>query len=273
MAITTVYDGIEYRSRLEARWAAFMRNIGWDTVYEPFDGDGYIPDFLVQGPRPMLIEVKPAVTLAEYEAAVPKAEKGLAAHWAHDVLIVGASPLPQIGQYHVDSVTVGWLGEFMKMDNDKLPPWTWALSDWFTCTNCKAISIYHNEWSYRGRPCGCYDGRHYLGVANDRLLKSFWADACNDVKWRGSSRGSESGNRERKSKIAEPPQSRPLSGGDWVRHPNFGVGLVGGVETRRGREVIRIDFGVGEKILIADYAPVSRLTPDEMTSLRSAGLA
>ena len=29
MAITTTYDGIEYRSRLEARWAAFMKNIGW----------------------------------------------------------------------------------------------------------------------------------------------------------------------------------------------------------------------------------------------------
>ena len=94
MAITTTYDGIEYRSRLEARWAAFMKNIGWDIVYEPFDGDGYIPDFLVQGSRPMLVEVKPAVTLAEYEAAVPKAEKGLAAHWDHDVLIVGASPTP-----------------------------------------------------------------------------------------------------------------------------------------------------------------------------------
>lgn len=44
-AIQTVFNGIEYRSRLEARWASFMTNIGWDHIYEPFDGDGYIPDF------------------------------------------------------------------------------------------------------------------------------------------------------------------------------------------------------------------------------------
>lgn len=117
MAITTTYNGIEYRSRLEARWAAFMQNIGWDIIYEPFDGDGYIPDFLVQGERPFLVEVKPAVTQKEYEAAVPKAESGLAKHWRHDILVVGAGPFPQrMGNScsTTNSIyptpTAGWLG-------------------------------------------------------------------------------------------------------------------------------------------------------------------
>lgn len=60
-AIATLYSGIEYRSRLEARWAAFFDEIGWRHTYEPFDGDGYIPDFLIHGTRPLLVEVKPAV--------------------------------------------------------------------------------------------------------------------------------------------------------------------------------------------------------------------
>ena len=190
MAITTTYDGIEYRSRLEARWAAFMKNIGWDIVYEPFDGDGYIPDVLVQGPSPMLVEVKPAVTLAEYEAAVPKAERGLAAHWSHDILIVGASPVLSGRFGNSWGSTAGWLGEFGQWgDADTWPDgpegWCWEAADWIRCTNCGSHSIFHTVMTFSGRPCGCYNGDHYLGNAATSLLESFWADACNDVKWRG----------------------------------------------------------------------------------------
>jgi hypothetical protein len=31
--IPTVYRGIEYRSRLEAKWAAFCDRIGWRHTY------------------------------------------------------------------------------------------------------------------------------------------------------------------------------------------------------------------------------------------------
>lgn len=186
MAIATKYDGIEYRSRLEARWAAFMRNIGWDITYEPFDGDGYIPDFLVQGPSPMLVEVKPAVTQGEYEAAVPKAEAGLAAHWQHDILIVGASPFPDQMGCAWDQPVAGWLGQYDEYWNDGPDPaWGWDAAQWMTCLNCKKTSVFHSTHTFNGRPCGCYDGDHYLGSPNMRLLESFWADACNDVKWRG----------------------------------------------------------------------------------------
>ena len=177
MAITTTYDGIEYRSRLEARWAAFMKNIGWDIVYEPFDGDGYIPDFLVQGSRPMLVEVKPAVTLAEYEAAVPKAEKGLAAHWDHDILIVGASPLPGLdswfGKYFPSA---GILGEYV----GGAAAWTFESALWCQGTD-HGLVVFHQLMDYIGRPCGCCKG-HKARAASVPLLESFWADACNDVK-------------------------------------------------------------------------------------------
>jgi hypothetical protein len=53
VAFPTVYRGLEYRSRLEARWAAFFDQIRWDFTYEPFDGNGCIPDWLeVAGSRP-----------------------------------------------------------------------------------------------------------------------------------------------------------------------------------------------------------------------------
>ena len=50
-AIPTMYDGVRYRSRLEARWAAFFNRSGTPFEYEPFDLKGYIPDFVLRFPR------------------------------------------------------------------------------------------------------------------------------------------------------------------------------------------------------------------------------
>lgn len=68
-AIPTVYKGVQMRSRLEARWAAFFDLMGYDWQYEPIDLDGWIPDFSVRikrekkfpadDIRPYLMEVKP----------------------------------------------------------------------------------------------------------------------------------------------------------------------------------------------------------------------
>lgn len=91
--IRTKYNGIEYRSRVEARYAAFWDWLGWKFIYEPLDGDGYIPDFLIDGEQPLLVEVKAAQTREEYEAEVPKVVAGLERHWAWDFLIVGYGPL------------------------------------------------------------------------------------------------------------------------------------------------------------------------------------
>jgi hypothetical protein len=58
-AIPTRYAGVQFRSRLEARWAAFFDLCRFEWQYEPFDCDGYIPDFLLFGR--VLLEVKPIV--------------------------------------------------------------------------------------------------------------------------------------------------------------------------------------------------------------------
>lgn len=59
-AIETRFAGHLFRSRLEARWAAFFEIVGLEWTYEPFDAAGYIPDFLVRTSQgPMVVEVKP----------------------------------------------------------------------------------------------------------------------------------------------------------------------------------------------------------------------
>jgi hypothetical protein len=60
-AIPTTYAGVNFRSRLEARWAAFFDLCGWVWDYEPFDLDGWAPDFRISlNVGSVLVEVKPA---------------------------------------------------------------------------------------------------------------------------------------------------------------------------------------------------------------------
>lgn len=49
-SIDTNYDGYNFRSRLEARWAVFFNEMGWEYLYEPQgyklpNGYKYLPDF------------------------------------------------------------------------------------------------------------------------------------------------------------------------------------------------------------------------------------
>lgn len=182
MAITTVYRGIEYRSRLEARWASFFAGLGWAHTYEPFDGDGYIPDFVIDGGRPMLVEIKPATIRAEYQAPVEKAVRGLSEHWRHDILILGLSPLPALRSdtWLADHPVAGVLGEYFDEGS-----WEFATGHWMSCRRCGAAAIFHEYQSYAGRPCGCYDGDHYMGYLSPHDINDVWAKACNDVKWYG----------------------------------------------------------------------------------------
>lgn len=183
--ITTVYRGTEYRSRLEARWAAMFHRIGWDAVYEPFDSDGYIPDFVIQGEMPLLIEVKPAVVTAEFFAPVAKVTNGVRGTWSHDILVVGLAPLPIIGnsfdgQQHPSA---GLLGEAWPDENGVA--WNFDAGLWLLCRNCRSVGVCHDSGSYAARPCGCYDGDGYMGEVGRLALEQHWAAAVNDVKWRG----------------------------------------------------------------------------------------
>lgn len=72
----TMYNGVQYRSRLEARWAAFFDLVGWTHEYEPIDLPGWSPDFRVvfpcghsecNGSHSLLVEVKPYLSLHQFK--------------------------------------------------------------------------------------------------------------------------------------------------------------------------------------------------------------
>src|SRR3546814_17155539 len=64
-ALPSLFKGITFRSRTEARWAVFFEAIGWNWTHEKegFDlsGEWYLPDFYLAD-FPMWFEVKPDET-------------------------------------------------------------------------------------------------------------------------------------------------------------------------------------------------------------------
>lgn len=89
--IPTTFRGTNFRSRLEARWAAFFDLVGWSWIYEPMDLGGWIPDFLVDidGAHPFLVEVGPCIT---GDDLIAKAEKAIAHRGDRSVVVLGVSP-------------------------------------------------------------------------------------------------------------------------------------------------------------------------------------
>ena len=92
-AIPTHYNGVNFRSRLEAKWAAFFDICRWPWEYEPLDLGGRIPDFVLGGsawPRPVMVECKPCSSgdeLLPYRDSL--------AELAHGWLREGAGALPE----------------------------------------------------------------------------------------------------------------------------------------------------------------------------------
>lgn len=186
--IETMYAGTRFRSRLEARWACFFDGIKWRWEYEPFDADGYIPDFLVFGVQQMLVEVKPASSVRELMDEVPKIRAALEWEWKNDFMLVGATPFLPGGSWWGDDCVVG-----LMKDGDWFPDdWgddTWAEACWATCLSCREQGkvcerVFHSVHSFACRPCGHHEGDHHLGDPWIELLEDRWASARNLTQWR-----------------------------------------------------------------------------------------
>lgn len=81
--------GIQFRSRLEARWASFFDFLGWEWKYEDIDLKGYIPDFMVKPTgvdKWILFEVKPEI---EYAGLKQHFQKIIDSGWTGPFIVVG----------------------------------------------------------------------------------------------------------------------------------------------------------------------------------------
>lgn len=175
-AIPTTYRGVNFRSRLEARYAAFFDAVRWPWRYEPIDLDGYIPDFVLEFEAgPLLIEIKPRVTPCVTQAA---RDRICDAKWDGEAAILLSSWNDDTGPHPSP-------GDFGERIND-VPGevFAWGPARFAFCLSCGQATIVAEDYSWRCRVCGVDDGNGHLGGAE--LVSQSWVEAANRVQWRPS---------------------------------------------------------------------------------------
>ncbi|HUT60271.1 MAG TPA: hypothetical protein VNA25_20695 [Phycisphaerae bacterium] len=179
-AIPTMYRGTQFRSRLEATWAAFFDILEWPWKYEPVDLKGYIPDFVLPFDwASLLIEVKPAVCFEELDQYTGTIERS---GWTNDALIVGA------GIMRADLVPDPYpiIGLLSQRDfyEDQRADWCWDAGLMHYCLKCNRVSIHHSSQSWNCYRCGAYEGNSLLGFLEGNSASIWWAHAQNQTQWR-----------------------------------------------------------------------------------------
>lgn len=164
-AIPTEYNGVRFRSRLEARWAATFDLLNWQWEYEPFDLPGWIPDFSIEINRtrkPLLVDVKPIDGSRVPRDLQIKIEQATGAPLPTELRPAGAKPpVPGVWQEWEDGLpyTLCVIGKSPMTIPHNAGEW------------CGIGWVYQQGWlgGYRLREPG---------------LNSAWREAGNIVQWR-----------------------------------------------------------------------------------------
>jgi len=187
-AIPTVYKGRQYRSRLEAKWAAFFDLLGMRAEYEPMDLGTWSPDFLLG--TSTLVEVKPIQTFDDATA-----DKMTAACEASGAFVDGQSfedghalLLASSPWVEDHNIRVGWAAYKSGAE------WKWA--DCFLVwtvgwerPGLKADIVIHSEGGIgeaMSVPLVGEDGPEYKYLCRNykKHALELWAKATNAVQWR-----------------------------------------------------------------------------------------
>ena len=171
----TRYGGINFRSRLEAKWAAFFDLIGWNWTYEPVDFCGWSPDFVIKGKTLVYVEVKPIFDIDKQVT-----DKIDASGCSDEVLLVGAEG-PFIGKSGFECI--GWLRDAWFHD-DEVPcnPWDESVMVSWETEAQGQIGFCSISGSYTDRITGMYDGSFGTGVELQDV-QSLWREAHNRTRF------------------------------------------------------------------------------------------
>ena len=91
----TRYKGVNFRSRLEARWAAFFDVREWRWEYEPaVEFFNWIPDFVISFPEcPLFVEIKPVFPDSDFHWSKDESFSKAKQHWQSvQIFLLGNGP-------------------------------------------------------------------------------------------------------------------------------------------------------------------------------------
>lgn len=186
-SIPTMFNGTQFRSRLEAKWAAFFDNLNWRWEYEPLDLDGWIPDFVLWpgGKLPLLADVKPSLVWSDFEIRCEE----IRALTPKTVLLLGATvPVDDAPEgYSAPGEPIGALRGLI--------PWAGTTTCIACVTRCPKghVTIWEGNGDYTSNACGCRDdeaGHKWFASQHDPTnivpeVAWAWREAGNLVQWVG----------------------------------------------------------------------------------------
>lgn len=172
-SIPTEYNGVHFRSRLEATWAKFFDLCGWCYEFEPIDLAGYIPDFMLRGANDVvLVDVKPIMEPSQYMSRAIELRDVTS---GYTLLVLGAGLLEST---IVDGKAIGYLGQPDGPNGEAV----FDCATLMTCVECGAKSFVHDSMSWQSRMCGHYDGDALIGAFDE--AQDLWNEAKNGTQWK-----------------------------------------------------------------------------------------
>tara|TARA_Y100000310_G_scaffold293601_1_gene323286 strand:- start:9 stop:605 length:597 start_codon:yes stop_codon:yes gene_type:complete len=194
-AIPTTHKGIDFRSKLEARWYIFMKSLGWNIEYEPhIEGlNGWLPDFLIIGNgTKILVEVKPFNTLKDFTSqysreATDKIEnsKFYKIKNIDAVILVGASLNLSIASCSDGNAFIG--GRIFHPHSPNEYDSREYYEDSFVYINGLdrfKIGICDEECDFKDMINKVHDGTYYLSEENKDFIEICWNKAGSKLQWK-----------------------------------------------------------------------------------------
>jgi hypothetical protein len=203
----TKYGGFTFRSRLEARWAAFFDACGWQWDYEPAEFDGWVPDFLLKTKKQRTwVEVKPIaftgdqdrdrellhgpelakvhkITSAIRDVSLAREERAVIApaHFDDEYVVLGNGPFfpvldgwkndhPFLGYFIVSTWNVDYPDPMVLLRPMQNPLDGYDFAAWYG--------------SYERRFSGLYDGDKYFANTGFERARELWGEASTALQWR-----------------------------------------------------------------------------------------
>ena len=185
--VPTVYKDRQYRSRLEAKWAAFFDLVGWEYEYEPCDLNGWFPDFALYGKNrdgrntTILCEVKPIVEFDESTAERMRNALAGTYYQNSELLLLGSGPIKDEKE---NRLQLGWLYE------QPHGPWDAAMFHAYGVRRGATLTyIYgfaHKSGSFADRITGHYQEGRQIAPEDCGLesLSTLWQQSGNITQYK-----------------------------------------------------------------------------------------
>ena len=187
--------GLQFRSRLEAQWSFVFTELNWNWEYEPYDLNGYIPDFIVVFPNgnELLIEVKCIMNVWDNEKECKNyIDKIFNSGWKKMFMIVGANVgLGKHSENGGNGVSLGIVGGSDDDADDDGRIWTLPYPVLELNNSDNSWSIISDDSDRDGYDLGLNNGEQIYSNRHDdtpAIFQEIWTKSKNMTQWKKKSK-------------------------------------------------------------------------------------